>query len=343
MMSVRNAQSGFTAVELLITLFVAAAFLIASYQLFNVVIKDGGQARAESRAGNIAYDYMRRYSTQATNPCASSNPLTNAPVSVDGLSDVTVSVAIACVQDTTPSMSKIQVAVRYNSNPQQLVRYSTYVNSTTPQVPDITDGLTGWWKLNGNANSSVGTSNGTFIGSPTPTTGQNSQDSSTAYSFASGQGISVPSLPSNSTTQTFMAWVRPASYPSERSTLFITWLNSGVSASYMSLNTDGSLQMYWYGTTPAGYHTTPASTVPLNQWTHVAVSWSGTAAKLYINGTLRNTVAVTGAGNGASYMYIAYDPTQPTRPYIGMMDDARVYNRALTDQEILTIANGGAK
>jgi len=38
-----NKQAGFSAVELLITLFVAAAFLVAGYSLYNVVIKDGGE------------------------------------------------------------------------------------------------------------------------------------------------------------------------------------------------------------------------------------------------------------------------------------------------------------
>ena len=71
-MNSRSQQSGFTAVELLITLFVAAAFIVAGYQLFNIVMKDGGETRAESRAGNVAYDYLRRYTDAATNPCTPS-------------------------------------------------------------------------------------------------------------------------------------------------------------------------------------------------------------------------------------------------------------------------------
>ena len=38
MIHARPSNAGFTAVELLITLFVAAAFIIAGYQLFNIVI-----------------------------------------------------------------------------------------------------------------------------------------------------------------------------------------------------------------------------------------------------------------------------------------------------------------
>ena len=68
-MSKIAAQNGFTVVELLITLFIAAAFLVSGYQLFNLIIKDGGQTRAESRASNVAYDYLRKYSSSAVFPC----------------------------------------------------------------------------------------------------------------------------------------------------------------------------------------------------------------------------------------------------------------------------------
>jgi len=125
-MSNLNKQAGFTAVELLITLFVAAAFLVSGYQLYNLIIKDGGQTRAEARASNVAYDYMRRYSTSAVNPCLTDTPVDNADITITGLSAVTVNVAITCPYDNTTSVSKIEVTVLYN-NPQQTVVYATYV------------------------------------------------------------------------------------------------------------------------------------------------------------------------------------------------------------------------
>jgi prepilin-type N-terminal cleavage/methylation domain-containing protein len=131
-MIAQHKQSGFTAVELLITLFVAAAFLIAAYQLFNVVIKDGGQARAESRAANVAYDYLRRYSPQAVNPCVASTPLTNSPITIDGLSNTSISVAISCPSGlTVTGLSKIEVTITYN-NPQQTLKFSTFANGISP-------------------------------------------------------------------------------------------------------------------------------------------------------------------------------------------------------------------
>lgn len=122
----QNAQSGFTVVELLITLFVAAAFLVSGYQLYNAIIKDGGQTRGESRASNVAYDYLRRYSATAANPCAVSDPLNNTPISVSGISAATVTVNITCPYAGLTNLSKVQVTISYN-NPPDTVRYATYV------------------------------------------------------------------------------------------------------------------------------------------------------------------------------------------------------------------------
>ncbi len=125
-MNKSNEQAGFTIVELLITLFVAAAFLVSGFQLYNLVIKDGGQTRADARASNVAYDYMRRYSATIVNPCVAATPFTNSAITVTGLSTVMVTVAITCPFAATTSVSKVNVTVLYNT-PQQTMRYSNYV------------------------------------------------------------------------------------------------------------------------------------------------------------------------------------------------------------------------
>ena len=122
-----NTQSGFTAIELLVTLFIAAAFLIAGFQLFTLVVRDGGQTRAESKAGNVAYDYLRRYAPSATNPCSSVTPLNDSPITVDGLVDARITVTLTCANSATTTLSKIEAVITYN-NPTETVRYATYVN-----------------------------------------------------------------------------------------------------------------------------------------------------------------------------------------------------------------------
>ena len=130
MKKIINIQSGFSAVELLITLFIAAAFLISGYQLYAVVIKDGGEARMQSRAGNVANEYLSQYSLNATNPC-SVNPgvlpqPNEAVTNITGLSNVKRTISISCPYGTTSPISKVSVTVTYGS-PVQTIKSATYV------------------------------------------------------------------------------------------------------------------------------------------------------------------------------------------------------------------------
>jgi prepilin-type N-terminal cleavage/methylation domain-containing protein len=123
----RADQAGFTVVELLITLFVAAGFLVSGYQLYNLIIKDSGSARADSKASSVAYDYMRRYSASVVSPCVASTPLNNSSISVGSLSNVTITVNISCPYAATTTVSKVDVLIQYNT-PQQSQEYATYVS-----------------------------------------------------------------------------------------------------------------------------------------------------------------------------------------------------------------------
>ncbi len=129
----QQSTAGFTVVELLVTLFIAAAFLMSGYQLYDVIMKDGGDARATARASNVAYDYLQRYKPNATNPCTALTPVTNQTLTDDIIANATVSVTISCPYSTptiptttTPSISKVLVTIKYNT-PQQTLNIATYV------------------------------------------------------------------------------------------------------------------------------------------------------------------------------------------------------------------------
>jgi len=132
----KRLDQGFSAVELLITLFVAAAFIVAGYQLYNVVVKDGGQARADARAANVAYDYLRRYEPTASDPCVASTPLNNSSIMVAGLSNVRITIGISCPYastsglNNTRSISKITATLQYNNGSSST--FTTYVHRADP-------------------------------------------------------------------------------------------------------------------------------------------------------------------------------------------------------------------
>ena len=101
----RQKQSGFSAVELLITLFIASVFLLTGFQLYAAILKNGGDARQQSSASNVAADYLQQYTATATSPCTPGTPLLNSPASGQGLTNATVTVTISCPNITVSSFS----------------------------------------------------------------------------------------------------------------------------------------------------------------------------------------------------------------------------------------------
>jgi Tfp pilus assembly protein PilE len=342
-MTIRRRESGFTAVELLVTLFVAAAFLIAAYQLFNLVVKDGGSTRSESRAANVAYDYLRQYAASSTTiPCTASSNI-GVPLTIDGLTNVTLNIDVTCLPDATTSLSKVTATIFYN-NPQQSVKYATFTSSTsTSTTTDITNGLVAWWKLNGDTNNAVGSPNGVNTNA-TSTTGQ-SGVADTAYSF-NGTTSSINTASTfglGTTNASISAWVN--SPTASNKGLFV---NVGSTAGFgvgIGNTTTATVGTFIVMTFNAGGRSIPTTTALGTGWHHIAmvIDASGTPTA-YRDGVAVGSYAGTNATTpSSSVTTIGAQSGSSTNNFNGSIDDVRLYNRALSASEVLSLYSGQAK
>lgn len=123
-------QHGFSAVELLITLFIATIFLIAGYQIWGEVMGAGTKSDYLAKASNISYDYLRRYSIQPAK-CAVSTPVNNTAITDQVIGQAKVTVKVSCPYGTTgdTNIKLITSTVSYGSTstPQE-VTHAMYIN-----------------------------------------------------------------------------------------------------------------------------------------------------------------------------------------------------------------------
>ena len=78
--------------------------------------------------------------------------------------------------------------------------------------------------------------------------------------------------------------------------------------------------------------------LPLGQWRHVVATHDGTSNKIYINGSLKKSVASAGAlGVTTKPFGMGYDPIDTSGYFNGSLDDIQVYNVALTDVEVAAL------
>lgn len=82
--------------------------------------------------------------------------------------------------------------------------------------------------------------------------------------------------------------------------------------------------------------------VPLNQWTLLTATYDGSLMKTYFNGELDTSYSITGtieANNVFRIGALCVGCVGASREFTGMIDEVRVYNRALSDIEVQALYN----
>ncbi len=145
------------------------------------------------------------------------------------------------------------------------------------------------------------------------------------------------------TGMTLEAWVNPTAAMSGWDTIMLKERGSGDLAYALYAN-DGAPAPAGYVNVGGAHASVPGTgVVPQAAWTHLAATYDGAALRLYVNGALASTRARTGpivASGGA--LRIGGNNAWPGEFFGGLIDDVRIYNRALTATEIAAGMNGDA-
>ncbi|MBI2629046.1 LamG domain-containing protein [Candidatus Pacearchaeota archaeon] len=75
-------------------------------------------------------------------------------------------------------------------------------------------------------------------------------------------------------------------------------------------------------------------------WNHIVISYNGVAFNIYINSVKKSTISpwTYGVGNPSANIAIGFSPGAPMN---GSLDEVRIYNRVLTDKEIMYLYKYG--
>jgi len=205
--------------------------------------------------------------------------------------------------------------------------------------------LVGQWKLDEGAGTSAldasgNGNNGTLEDGPTVAEGQFGQ----ALAFEDSR-VAIPA--SDSLTAdlfqgsfTLSAWINPKRTGDTWQQIFRSMIADDTSNDTLFINNDGRLS--WRGRIggawAGGMCETASDVVPADQWTHFAVVGDGMNFRIYVNGALSQESAFqTTDGTNATY-YIGGDPTWIGESYSGMIDEVRIYDRALSSDEVSELA-----
>jgi RHS repeat-associated protein len=106
---------------------------------------------------------------------------------------------------------------------------------------------------------------------------------------------------------------------------------------------DGTIQWAFANTNPGWNWINTGYVAPLNQWTHVAVTYDSGTVKTYINGTLTHTYSGSGTIGDVEPSLNDFrigGRQVASHHFQGRIDEVRVYNRALSASEVPTLQSG---
>ena len=228
------------------------------------------------------------------------------------------------------------------------------------QPAAITNGLVGWWKLDGDATDSTGNGHDGTVTGGTYAAGKFSNSLSLSGTSQSAE-IPYDAALAPTAAASFSVWARQDGLASVRTIASLgnystknVWELTTNSADYYSLKlciaTSDNDNCANFAVTPTG------TSWLASFWHHVVFTYDGTGPtdadklKLYIDGQLQ-TLTFTGtipsallAGSSSSHFLLGdwYGYLSGTKAWNGDLDDARFYNRELTAEEVSRLYAGSS-
>jgi hypothetical protein len=228
---------------------------------------------------------------------------------------------------------------------------------TAPRPPDVAPvdmapapstlrmGLVGRWKLDEGSGTSAADSsgagnNGALTGPAWVTTGYPGADypNPAALRFDGNDHVQLGTnnLPANNRPQTLALWLNYAAVPDANGQICLAITDGNAGGERLKLGfKEQRLAAFKSGNPPVLVDVAP----PAPGWHHLAYSYDGTTNRLYVDGVQRATSTTapdTGPANNAR-LGANFDGSEP---FTGLLDEVRIYNRALTAAEIASLFAG---
>ena len=211
----------------------------------------------------------------------------------------------------------------------------TWISSRTARKPKVVFGN------DGNYTVSLSVTQGGRTNSKTITNMVAVQNRCDIESFAAraldvlgtnNSNVLLPPLNLNSNRVTISAWINPDKVHTEHAGIVFCRAGTTVSGIRLEANTNNQLVYEW---NRQHYGWNSGATIPVNQWSHVALVIEPNRATLYLNGRPYVNTVTHDVEPFDGNTYIGYDQyLNRNWAFDGQIDEVCIWNRSLTQNEI---------
>ena len=222
----------------------------------------------------------------------------------------------------------------------------SYIGSTPPNPPNLQNGLVGHWTFDGpdmipNARDRGSGGNHGQLINFTATTTKVGMVGQALFFDGSNDVVRMGDVLDDviTATSTYCSWARPTGTTAQTGYIFGKFVNGIDNGWFFRRN--GNSQ-WWFSTKSTDSSLT--ATLTLEVWQHMCVVYAPTpnTSYLYRDGVLVDTSTTLPTVTDVAGEVMIGDRAGSDRPFAGEIDDARLYNRALSAAEIAQIYKLGA-
>jgi hypothetical protein len=218
--------------------------------------------------------------------------------------------------------------------------------NSTAQIPSYVplNGLVGWWPFNGNANDESGNGNhGTVNGSLLVVDRYGMMNSSYLFNSSSGNNISINNNPVQNGDASISGWFNstaPTGGPffhvgSDNSSIGIC---DGYTAGLGNVNFLSGNSLLIDASCVGTYNTGYLANT--NVWYHFLLTRNQNIFSVYINGILAGVWSPSSINAPANKIFFGSSFYSNSAYFNGSLDDIGIWNRVLTEPEILALYQG---
>ena len=137
--------------------------------------------------------------------------------------------------------------------------------------------------------------------------------------------------------QTFSAWVKTYG---GKSAIYSNGYSSSTQGQGLILGSSVTPglngRLAWFQGSSVVLSTSPVNALELGRWVHITVTQAGNTANIYVNGVLNRTASLAQTvPDAAKNSYLGCESSGPISSLKGCISTARIWNRALTADEVL--------
>ena len=241
-----------------------------------------------------------------------------------------------------------------NNNPMP-IHDTIYIRDTlhTHDTVECTNcfGAVGCYLFNGNANDTSGNGNhGTVIGATLTTGHKGNANSAYYFNQSADTRIELPNLGvfDNTGELSVSVWTNTSSTSSGGNTIINTTPDEVTGRFMLTINWTGNpvnTSIFDYGNISTGRLVSPAAAIVYNTWEHYVFvkSTVGNFMKIYRNGVeIATKTGGASISNKNKIVVLGGSPANSIHTnqlFKGSLDDLKIFNKALSATEVLTIYN----